>query len=294
MSAVVDVFRAVAPDARDNYVKAFADGDALLRQFGIDTPLRVAHFLAQVLHETGGGRVLFESLNYSTPARLLEIFGVGHHSAAVRPEEVAGLLRNEEALAERVYGLGNPPKARELGNTRPGDAFKYRGGGVLQTTGGANYKRMGDKAGVDFFGNPLLIVAAEHALKPALHEWAEGNLNEAADRNNIRRITKVINGGFNGLNERQAWFDKVSPLASGGALPPARQATPADDEARWVQETLNELGAVPPLEVDGRYGPATKAAIKSFQSAAGLGADGVVGDATRTALRQRLAAIRGG
>jgi putative chitinase len=214
MPAVVDIFRAVAPNARDNYVKAFADGDALLRQFGIDAPLRIAHFLAQVLHETGGGRVLFESLNYSTPERLLEIFGVDQHSAAVRPEEVAGLLRNEEALAERVYGLGNPSKARELGNTRPGDAFKYRGGGVLQTTGGANYKRMGEKAGVDFFGNPLLIVAAEHALKPALHEWAEGNLNEAADRNDIRRITKVINGGFNGLDERQAWFDKVSPLAS--------------------------------------------------------------------------------
>jgi putative chitinase len=222
MPAVVDIFRAVAPNARDNYVEAFADGDALLRQFGIDAPLRVAHFLAQVLHETGGGRVLFESLNYSTPERLLKIFGVGHHSAAVRPEEVAGLLHNEEALAERVYGLGNPSKARELGNTRPGDGFRYRGGGVLQTTGGANYKRMGDKAGVDFFGDPLLIVAAEHALKPALQEWAEGNLNEAADRNDIRRITKVINGGFNGLDERQAWFDKVRPLASGVAPSPSR------------------------------------------------------------------------
>src|SRR5262249_7604009 len=150
-------------------------------------------------------------LSYTTPERLLEIFGVGNHSAAVRPEEVAGLLRNAEGLAERVYGLGNPPKARELGNTRPGDAFKDRGGGVLQTTGGANYKRMSEKAGVDFFDNPQLIVAPEHALKPALQEWAEGNLSEAADRNDIRRITKVINGGFIGLKERQAWFDKVWP-----------------------------------------------------------------------------------
>jgi putative chitinase len=290
MPAVIEIFRAVAPNAEDNYVKAFANGEALLRQFGIDTPLRVAHFLAQVLHETRAGTVLFENLNYTTPERLLQIFGVGNHSAAVRPDEVAGLLHNDRALAERVYGLGNPPKAKELGNTQPGDAFKYRGGGVLQTTGGANYKRMSEKTKVDFFGDPQLIVAAEHALKPALHEWAEGNLNEAADRNDIRRITKVINGGFIGLKERQVWFDKVWPIASGGAAPP----TPADDDTRWIQETLNALGARPPLDVDGDYGPATKAAVESFQSAAGLGADGVAGDATRAALRQRLAAIRGG
>jgi putative chitinase len=220
MPTVAEIFRTVAPNAHANYVAAFANGDALLARFGINTPLRVAHFLAQVLHETGGGKVLFESLNYTTPERLLKIFGVGNHSAAVRPDEVAGLLRNEQALAERVYGLGNPSKARELGNTRPGDGFKYRGGGVLQTTGGANYKRMGDKAGVDFFGNPDLIVAPEHALKPALQEWAEGDLNAAADRNDIRRITKVINGGFNGLDERQAWFDKVRPLADAIAPPP--------------------------------------------------------------------------
>ena len=220
MPTTADIFRTVAPNAHANYVAAFANGDALLARFGINTPLRVAHFLAQVLHETGGGKVLFESLIYTTPERLLKIFGVGNHSAAVRPEEVAGLLRNEQALAERVYGLGNPSKARELGNTRPGDGFKYRGGGVLQTTGGANYKRTGDKAGVDFFSNPDLIVAPEHALKPALQEWAEGDLNAAADRNDIRRITKVINGGFNGLPERQAWFDKVRPLADAAAAPP--------------------------------------------------------------------------
>jgi putative chitinase len=295
MPAAVDIFRAVAPGAHANYVTAFANGDALLQQFGVNTPLRIAHFLAQVLHETGGGNVLFENLSYTTPERLLQIFGVGNHSAAVRPEEVPGLLRNPEALAERVYGLGNPRKARELGNTRPGDGFKYRGGGVLQTTGGGNYQRMGDRAGVDFFADPNLIVAPEHALKPALQEWAEGRLNAAADRNDIRTITKVINGGFNGLDERQAWFDRIWPIASGAAAPPpAWEAAEADDNTRWLQQALNTLGVRPPLDVDGRYGPATTAAVKWFQSIASLKIDGIAGDVTRAAIRLRLAAIRGG
>lgn len=212
----------MAPGAKDNYAQAFDNGEALLQQFGITTPLRISHFLAQVLHETGGGTVLRENLKYKTPARLLEIFGEGNHSASIRADELPGLLGNAEALAERVYGLGNPKKAKELGNTKPGDGFRYRGRGVLQTTGGANYKRMSDKVGVDFFGDPELILAAEHALKPALHEWAEGNLNAAADANDIRTITKRINGGTIGLKERRNWFEKVWPVASGGQpLPPS-------------------------------------------------------------------------
>jgi putative chitinase len=214
MQRAVDVLREVAPNALANYVEAFETGDDLLSQFAIATPRRLSHFLAQVLHETGGGKVLFENLRYTTAERLAAIFGVGHHSAAIRPEEIPALLNNPEGLAERVYGLGNPPKAVELGNTRPGDGFKYRGGGVLQTTGGANYKRMGVKAGVDFFADPSLIVASEHALKPALHEWDDGNLNAAADQDDIRTITRVINGGLNGLKERTAWLEKILPIAS--------------------------------------------------------------------------------
>ncbi|MBX6324127.1 MAG: lytic enzyme, partial [Rhodospirillaceae bacterium] len=66
MPRAVEIFRTVAPRAKENYLAAFENGDALLQQFGITTSLRVAHFLAQVLHETGGGTVLFENLNYTT------------------------------------------------------------------------------------------------------------------------------------------------------------------------------------------------------------------------------------
>jgi putative chitinase len=295
MRAVVDIVRSVAPRAYPNYMNAFADGADSLRQFGIETPLRIAHFLAQVLHETGGGTVLFENLTYTTAARIMEIFGVGRHSAAVRSEEAPGLLRNPEGLAERVYGLENPKKAAELGNMRTGDGYLYRGGGALQTTGGSNYRRMGERVGVDFYDDPNLIVDPEHVLRPALEEWAEGNLNDAADRNDIRTITRKINGGFNGLKQRAHWFEKIWPLTSeNDLLPEAWKAATVDDDTRWLQEALNDLGAQPPLVVDGRYGPATTEAVKWFQSVTNLKVDGIAGDVTRAMIRLRLGTLRGG
>jgi putative chitinase len=294
MPTISEVFHTAAPGANASYADGFASSQALFDQFAINTPLRVAHFLAQVLHETGGGTVLFENLTYRTPERLMQIFGIGHHSAAIRPEEVNGLIGNPQALAERVYGLGNPRKAKELGNVNPGDGYRYRGAGALQTTGGANYKRMGDLSGVDFYGQPDLIVAPEHVLKPALHEWDLGKLNNAADKNDIRTITRVINGGYNGIAERQQWFDKVWRAVNATVAPQeAFQAAKPDTSTRWLQQALNDLGYQPKMTVDGRYGPQTTAAVKWFQQLANVAVDGVAGDVTRAAIKLRLAAVRG-
>lgn len=132
--SIIDAVNRVAPRAHDEYLEAIRQGDPLFERHGITTPLRIAHFLAQALHETGLFTVLRENMNYSA-GRMVEIFGVGHHSAAVTASEAARLGGHPEAIAERVYGLGNPRKARDLGNTEPGDGFLYRGNGVLQTTG---------------------------------------------------------------------------------------------------------------------------------------------------------------
>jgi putative chitinase len=211
MARAIDIVRKVAPGAIKNYNLAFDQGDPLPKQCGVGTPLRLAHFLAQVLHETGNLTIEWESGSYSAE-RLLEIFGVGHHSAAITPAEASQLARRPEAIFERVYGLGNPSKARELGNINPGDGFKYRGGGILQTTGRANYRRMGQKCGVDFEAQPELVISAEHALKPALAEWSENNLNAAADRDDIVTVTRRINGGLIGINERAGLLAKLKPL----------------------------------------------------------------------------------
>lgn len=215
----VDIVRQVAPRALIAYREAFEHGDALLAQHGITTPARIAHFLAQCAHETGGFTIARESGNYRAE-RILQIFGAGRHSAAVTPAEAKQLEGNGPALFERVYGLGNQRKAKELGNTQPGDGWKYRGGGILQTTGRANYRRMGQKCGVDFEGHPEYVTSAQYALVPALTEWTEGNLNAAADADDIRAITRKINGGFNGLADRQNWFARIRPLCDDVAPPP--------------------------------------------------------------------------
>jgi predicted chitinase len=204
----------VAPHARENYLQAIGDGGPLFEQHGITTGLRMAHFLAQAMQETRRLEILRESMNYSVP-RMLEIFGVGHHSAKITAAEAPSFAHNEHALAERVYGLGNPTKAADLGNTQPGDGFRYRGNGVLQTTGRGAHRRMGQKCGLDFEGNPDLVTEPEHALKPALQEWSDGNLNHFADVNDIRTITLRINGGLNGFPERKAFFARLRPLLNG-------------------------------------------------------------------------------
>lgn len=246
MARASDVVRRAAPDALAPYLAAFEAGDALLKSAGITTPLRLAHFLAQVMHETGGLTIQWENLNYKTASRLLDIFGEGNHSAAITRSEVGGLLGNPQALAERVYGLGNPKKARELGNTQPGDGYRYRGGGILQTTGRANYRRMGQKCGVDFEAQPELVVSAEHALKPALAEWTEGNLNAAADRDDILTITKKINGGTNGLASRRVWLIKLKPMLVSvdfTNLPPSGEASmPPVPTAPWLDRMTAILG----------------------------------------------------
>jgi putative chitinase len=75
---------------------------------------------------------------------------------------------------------------------------------------------MGQACGVDFEGQPELVTAPEHALKPALQEWTDGNLNVAADHDDIVKITKVINGGVNGLPARKVFFARLTPLLSAG------------------------------------------------------------------------------
>src|SRR5215208_3642596 len=119
MTRAVDVVRKAAPRAKANYVAAFEGGDALLKQHEINTPNRLAHFLAQVLHESGGLQFERENMNYRAQ-RLVEVFGSGH-SARVTAAEAGRLAGDSEAIAERVYGLGNPAKATELGNTNAGD-----------------------------------------------------------------------------------------------------------------------------------------------------------------------------
>jgi putative chitinase len=153
---------------------------------------------------------------------------------------------------------------------------------------------MGIACKVDFEGNPDLVTDPQHALKPALQEWTEKGLNTFADKNNIRTVTLRINGGFNGLDERQGLFERVFRLLQPGGQPvEVWQAGEADGDMERIQEALNKLGADPKLAVDGRFGPATREAVRRFQTAAGIPVDGVPGPVTDAAIQLALGKIRG-
>ena len=121
----------LAPNARSSYRDAFQNGQAVLDQHNIaETPLRVAHFMAQVLHETGGLTIQFENLNYSAE-RLPKVWPSRFKPKG--PLNPIDYAHNPEKLANEVYG-------GRMGNTGPNDGFTYRGRGLLQLTGKESYQ----------------------------------------------------------------------------------------------------------------------------------------------------------
>jgi putative chitinase len=205
-AVTLDQIKQLAPNARSAYTAAFAAGQGVLDQFGIsNTPLRVAHFMAQVLHESGGFTVQIESLNYS-PQRLPAVWPTRFQPKG--PLDPAQYAHNEQRLAEVVYG-------GRMGNTAPGDSFTYRGRGLLQLTGKDSYNeatkilRASDPDAPDFVANPDAAFSPDWCLKVAAAEWKSKGCNEKADQDAIRAVTQAINGGLIGLKERTDWLRKT-------------------------------------------------------------------------------------
>jgi predicted chitinase len=225
-----------APEAKIDAIVAVAP--AVFGAFGITTALRVAHFMAQVSHENGAGTIVHENMNYSAP-RLLQIFGVGRHSARITEAEAQMLAHQPQAIAERVYGLGNPKKARELGNTLPGDGWKFRGGGDLQLTGKAKFAWASRLAGVDLVANPDAIGDPRVSFRVAAAEFAALGCLPFADKDNCLMVTRRVNGGSNGLAERQQWLRKWKI-----ALPQLPEAELPDDEPQFAPRGSDTTGLV--------------------------------------------------
>lgn len=231
MMRAVDLIRSITHDARQEYLAAWDAGDARLEMAGINTPLRLAHLIAQCGAECGGFSITRESMFYTHEDRLVFVFNQIHHSVPLFPGEAAMLLRQEQDLGERFYGPGgpsqlyaknginngknpgNPGKAKDLGNTRPGDGFVFRGNGMLQTTGGEAHMEAGKNCGADFFNHPELLTSPEFALQPVLFEWTGSNCNSFADADDLLTISRAINIGDPhshstplGMADRKHWL----------------------------------------------------------------------------------------
>jgi len=174
-------------------------------KFGINTPLRVAHFLAQCGHESGGFKVTNENLNYSAKG-LNGIFKKYFPTlASAVPYE-----RKPEKIANKVYGgrMGNGVEAS-------GDGYKFRGRGYIQLTGKENYTAFGKSIGVDILSNPD-SVATTYALASAAWFFSKNGLHKIADEGAsdmvVTKITKRVNGGTIGLEDRIKHFKEYYHL----------------------------------------------------------------------------------
>ena len=178
------------------------------------------------------------------------------------------------------YASGRAYEGRkDLGNTRAGDGPRYKGRGLIQLTGRANYRKFGAALGVDLENEPELAADFPYAARTAGLYWKLHGLNRLADANDIRGITRAINGGYNGLEDRtqrlalalhalsgaSAPASPFGGLARVGLLSAGDDAVPTEDAVRAAQERLKDLGYFPGM-IDGNMGGATRGALAAFQT----------------------------
>ena len=182
-------------------------------EFEIDTPQRIAAFLAQTSHESGGYTMLSENLNYRAatlaacwPNRFA-VLGpdkkpVKDEKGKLTPTAVANAIAGKpELIANMVYSsrMGNGP-------AESGEGWKYRGRGLKQLTGKDNYARCGNALGLDLVGNPDLLLEPMAAARSAGWFWKANGLSTFADQGDIKGMTKKINGGTIGLKDREEHY----------------------------------------------------------------------------------------
>lgn len=178
-------------------------------RFEINTPERIAGFVAQCAHESGMFKSVSEGLNYKVEA-LKALFG--RHRISEEDCNKYGRIDGKQpadqaGIANAIYG-GEFGK-KNLGNTEYGDGYAYRGRGLIQLTGKANYKKAGDSLGVDLVANPDLVATPEYAALTAGWFWSANNLNALADAKDLLGMTKKVNGGTIGIEHRTELYNKL-------------------------------------------------------------------------------------
>jgi len=161
-------------------------------KYEINTSKRQACFIGQCMHESGGFKFLHENLNYSAKALMAT-----WPSRFPNIEVASEYERKPEKIADKVYG-------GRMGNTEDGDGRKYIGRGLIQLTGKDNYKALSDAIGEDLVANPQLVEEPRYAALSAGWFWNKKGLNALADTMDIETMTKRINGGSIGIDDRKA------------------------------------------------------------------------------------------
>lgn len=226
-----------------------------LDQYGINTRLRLAHFLGQTCHEAAGFRT------------------------------------TEEFASGQAY-----EGRKDLGNVNKGDGRRYKGRGLIQLTGRANYRDVGKALGLNLEENPFQARNPQLSLVIACEYWKRRKINPPCDRDDIITVTKKINGGLNGLADRRvrtakakAVLARIESLVISGSTSdprPVLHRGSVGDAVGQLQEQLQGLHYQ--VAIDEDFGSATELAVTQFQAEHRLTADGIVGAKTWNALEKAI------
>ncbi len=222
-----------------------------------------------------------DSYGISTRLRIAHFMGQVTH-------ECAGFTTTEEFASGAAY-----EGRKDLGNTQPGDGKRYKGRGLIQLTGHANYREIGQILGLPLEQDPEMAAEPVISLKIACEYWKKRNINSVADRDDLINATRLVNGGLNGLEDRRSYLIKAKTelariegliiSASEGGNTTILHRGSFGDGVVQLQELLIKKGFS--LSIDGDFGAATELAVTTFQKANNLEADGIVGGNTWEKLR---------
>jgi putative chitinase len=273
----VDQLRAMIPANKE--VEAWCEElNKALPKYDITTDQRIAGFVSQCAHESMDFTAMSENLNYreETLNKVFpRYFGPGKRNAA----EYA---KNPEKIANYVYM--DEFRTSKLGNTQPGDGWRFRGRGLKQLTGRDNYTRFAKDYDMTAEEAAVWVETKEGALASALWFWNTNKLNAIADTGNVAALTKKINGGDIGLADRQARYSRAMSALGGTTPAQTQDAAPATAVGALRKgskgEEVKKMQAALGIGADGDFGPGTEAALKKWQAANGLTADGVAGPKT--------------
>ena len=287
-----DVASDVARSAKAKLTgKASERKSALLSQMsaaGITDQTEQAMFMAQMHHESSGFTKMEEGFNYRSADRLMQVSKSARKLGKPALEEA--MAKGPEAVAEAMYG-------GRMGNTEKGDAYKFRGRGYIQLTGKNMYGEAGNAIGVDLLNNPELAASPDVAAKVATWYWQKqkrsgDTAGSAARRGDVRKTTEIINGGLNGLDDRERLFGayktEIASARDGGtqqkqnasSVPPSPRmpspvvATPtvSTPPAPPRPPQMASTASVPDTKVEP---PAPVAVAASSGGASGMAAQGV-------------------
>lgn len=278
----VEDIKKIAPKAKDEFILAFIEAEDQFEAAGINTRIRMAHFLAQVMTETGGLRRIDENMNYSYKT-LKRVFS----RKTVSDADARRIARKPREVANWVYGarLGN--RGRDTN-----DGWNYRGSGFIQLTGRYNFQKRGADIGLPLEENPELAREAKAGLTAAIAYWKATGINAAADANDRLRVRKLVNGpAAHGKDQARAFFNKAwsevfaSKEADGleSSIEMAGDIGSGDgvfddilQDSGYISDTFSSTEAgSEEIRADG---------IRDFQETWGLPETGILDEATQEAL----------